>query len=368
MLQKTGQLYRYLSRHILQWLCDHVWTLFDSQTPLFHIQLDITNACNLKCGHCYCPHHQNSGALTFEQWVLVLDKYKFFIEELCMKPVITLCGGEPLVCPFLLPLLHKIRDKFPHCDLSVQSNGTLISENLAREFKSLNVSVQISFDGPDAEKHDFIRGKGSFQKSFTACEVLRKAGVVFTYQAVLSQRTKSWIKDFFNLAKSTGAAAMNFTRLIVEGHAKILTADGIDSVLKGNDLKKAYQEILGASREVGIFTSTHGALWHLIEEGLGSPNNIGFNGCVIGYKGEIKVSSRTTAVLGNILNDDLGDVFMNHEILKKLRDGEIAGCGACSHFKKCRGDRNISFVEFGHFFGPDTGCWVLNQQERKDVL
>ena len=39
------------------------------------IQLDITNACNLKCIHCYHPHHQNDGAMSYEGWLNILDQY-----------------------------------------------------------------------------------------------------------------------------------------------------------------------------------------------------------------------------------------------------------------------------------------------------
>lgn len=345
-------------RRFTRWVCDRLWPQIDSQEQLFHLQLDITNACNLRCRHCYCPHHKNDGALSFEQWCQVLDRYDDLLDNLHMKPVVTLCGGEPMVSPFVVPLLKEIRMRFPHCDLSVQTNGTLFSSEHIRLFQGLRVNCQISFDGPDAARHDVVRGDGSFEKSMNGCRMLADGGVDFILQAVLSHRTKEWIGEFFELAKDVGASAMNFTRLIQAGHAIELIESNVDSPIMGGDLRHAYENILTSSSKFQLPTSTNGALWFLIDGAESAPNNIGFNGLVIGYQGEIKVSSRTSAVIGHALRDDWTDVFMNHPTMVRLRKGDIDGCGTCQHFLKCRGERNISFAEFGHFFGPDTGCWV----------
>lgn len=96
---------------------------------------------------------------------------------------------------------------------------------------------------------------------------------------------------------------------------------------------------------------------------MGSPNNVGFGGFVVEYRGEFKVTSRSGVSLGNVLEDGMEPLFLNHPVMKKLRRGEIEVCGKCEHFDKCRGDRNVSFAEFGNFFGPDTGCWVRGHYE-----
>lgn len=352
-----------LKQKIVHWFCDKIWTKFDPQPQYLHIQLDITNTCNLRCDHCYCPHHKNEGALTYNQWLQVLDQYEELLSKLCMLPRVTLCGGEPLLAPFWFELLKNIRHRFPECDLSVQSNGTIITAAMAEKFKSLNVNLQISIDGPDAPRHNRIRGQGTFEKTIAGCQLLKEYGVPFHHQAVLSRRTVGWIPEFFNLPAVTGASALNFTRFIPEGYGQRLYADGEDQPLEGAALRKAYETILHSSRRTAIRTATSGALWHLIEEGLGSPNNVGFNGFVIGYRGEFKVTSRTPLSLGNVLEKEMENLFLQHPIMKQLREGKIDVCGDCKYFEKCRGDRNVSFAQFGNFFGPDTGCWIINKNE-----
>lgn len=350
------------------WFCQKVWPSLDPQEQFLSVQLDITNACNLACVHCYHPHHRNQGALGYEQWLQVLDQYEALLKKLRMIPRVTLCGGEPLLAPFLLPLLDNIRERFPICDLSVQSHGGLITDDLAKTFSRLNLSVQVSLDGPDATRNDIIRGMGSFDKAMLGCALLQKHQVPFTHQAVISERTVGWIPDFFTMAQKTGASAMNFTRLIIEGHAKGLLEQGEDRPLKGLALKKALQTVWACSKNLGVTASTRGPLWYLIDPSLGSPNNTGFSGFVVGYKGEFKVTSRSSLSLGNVLEEGLEKLFLHHPVMKRLRRGDIEGCGECQYFQKCRGDRNVSFAEFGHFFGPDTGCWLLANQARGDTL
>jgi MoaA/NifB/PqqE/SkfB family radical SAM enzyme len=345
-------------QNLINLICDRFWKKFDPQEQFFHIQLDITNACNLVCDHCYCPHHKNDGAFDYDEWGQVLDIYEALLNKLHMKAHVTLCGGEPTLAPFIIPLLENIRKRFREASLSIQSNGTRITEELARTCKVLDVSFQISIDGPDATRNDQIRGDGSFEKAIAGCNVLKQHNIPFNHQAVLSKRTIPWIDNFFDLARESGSTSMNFTRLVMEGHAERFKLNNKDEPIVGEELREAYKRILNASRNVGISTTTSGPLWCLIEDGLGAPSNIGFNGIVIGYRGEIKVTSRTPVVLGNVLEDTLEDAIFNHPTMKRLRKGAIDICSECAYFSKCRGDRNASFATYGHFFGWDPGCWL----------
>lgn len=360
MLRHTQMLR--LDRRAIDWFCRSVWPLFDARPQVLCLQLDITNACNLACDHCYHAHHHNAGALTFDQWVVVLQQYAQLLQKVRMVPQLTICGGEPILCPFLFPLIEHIRTQFGDCDLSLLSNGTRITEDDAILLKRLNVHVQISLDGPDASRHDVIRGAGSFDKTLAGCAKLKAHNVCFHHLAVLSQRTAPWIPDFFSLPQRTGAQAMNFTRLIIEGSAKHLVASGVDRPLEGTYLKSAMQTIWARSQRHRVRTATHGPLWHLIDPALGSPSNIGFSGFVIGYRGDFKVSSRISLTIGNVLTDSMEDLFLRHPIMQTLRRGPIDICGECQFAQKCRGDRNASYAKFGHMMGVDPGCWYAMEK------
>lgn len=70
------------------------------------LQIDITNACNLTCLHCYHPHHKNDGAISVEDWVNILTQFKKFIFKLNMEPNFIICGGEPFISKNFLPILN----------------------------------------------------------------------------------------------------------------------------------------------------------------------------------------------------------------------------------------------------------------------
>ena len=348
----------------LQWVYTKIVPDINRNATILGIQLDITNACNLTCDHCYHVHHKNHGALTFDRWVSVLDQYESLLKKLHMLPQITLCGGEPLLCLFLFSLVENIRKRFSNCTINLLSNGTVITPKIAEQLKKYAIHVQISLDGPDSLRHDSIRGKGSFDKALEGCLILKTHYVSFHHQAVLSKRTAPWISDFFKLPSVTGAREMDFTRLIVEGHAKKLGILGEDYPLEGLELKRALQNILYYSKTTKIPTKTSGPLWYLIDSTLGSPSNFGF-GMVIGYRGEFKVSSRISMSLGNVLEEGLEKLFLKHHVMKRLRRGKIEGCGPCVYFRQCRGNRNASYAAYGHLFGPDPGCWVLNKNDNQ---
>ncbi|MGZ3774080.1 MAG: radical SAM protein [Pseudobdellovibrionaceae bacterium] len=79
----------------------------DRRLPM---QIDITNACNLKCTHCYHSHHKNDNSLSFEQWAKIIDDYFNLINRLKYKPMIIICGGEPTISPHFNRILKYIAD------------------------------------------------------------------------------------------------------------------------------------------------------------------------------------------------------------------------------------------------------------------
>ena len=261
------------------------------------IQLDITNACNLKCAHCYHSHHKNSGALNLEGWYDVLDQYESFLKTMGLKPSIVLCGGEPLISPYLLPILKRLSEKYDGPPVSILTNGTKITEKLLKALEPYNVVFQISLDGPDAKRHDLIRGQGNFAKALKGAELAKEYGIKIYILAVLSQKTSLWVPEFFAMADENNFSAMNFTRFIPQGYGENLKNSGLDDSLYGSDLRDALLEIVACSKEHKIKTHTDLPLFNLIDPSLGQNGKFGFQGLVVDYKGNLKVSSRANFVL-----------------------------------------------------------------------
>lgn len=322
------------------------------------IQLDLTHACNLRCIHCYHKEHFRKNEMSLEQWVNVLDLYDDLRVRLGKDPSILFCGGEPLLSDHFFPMLDIVKTRWPGCSVAVLSNGTLIGPALFDDKNLDGVHFQISFDGVDAGTHNCVRGEGSFERSVTGAEYLRARGIPFSVQAVLSKRTSHFIPEFFTLAQTLGASEMNFARMVAVGSAAELMTHGADAPLESDALRVALIAILEASKTTGVPTNTAKPLFNIIDPTIGAPQYLGFQGIVVDPSGNVKVSSRTPTVLGNVLTDGLEKTFLRHEVMVGLRAGKIEGCANCAHFRKCGGDRNVAFAKTGSYFTKDPGCWL----------
>lgn len=341
----------------MNWLINKLLKFTGSQKFL-SIQLDITNACNLNCVHCYQSQHSANGDMPIEEWRKILDQYSNLAKKLHLAPHFCISGGEPTISPLFPLILAEIHSRWPAAGILVLTNGTNLTSKVLKELTHYKADVQVSIDGPDSARHDRVRGPGNFAKSIAGLKELRSAGLAATLQTVLSSRTAPWIREYFETAKTVGAAAMNFTRFVPQGKGKILSENGGDQPLVGTSLKDAYSNIASVSGEYKIPTSTNLPLFALISPELGAHGKFGFQGLVIDYRGNLKVSSRADFGLGNILNDGLEELFLRHPVMKDLRDGNIEGCVGCRFYDRCGGDRNAAYAAYGSFLRKDPGCWL----------
>jgi len=331
---------------------------FTGTQKFLSVQLDITNACNLNCIHCYQAKHSGGDDLSFEDWCKILEQYGKLAEKLHLIPYFCISGGEPTISPLFPRILAELHSRWPKAAISVLTNGAMLSDEIVAELVRYKTDIQISIDGPDSERHDHIRGQGNFEKSMKGIKALQNMGLNAAFQAVLSNRTALWIQDFFEISGRMGAAAMNFTRFMPQGKGKALHETGGDHPLIGSGLRAAYASIISTSGKSGIPTGTNSPLFVLISPELGAHGKFGFQGLVIDYRGNLKVSSRADFRLGNILEIGLEELFLRHPIMKDLRAGKIEGCGPCRFYANCGGDRNASFAAYGSFLKKDPGCWL----------
>ncbi|HTL13375.1 MAG TPA: radical SAM protein [Bdellovibrionota bacterium] len=343
----------FLEKVLLGWIDADRW---------FPIQLDINNACNLRCNHCYHPHHRNSGALRLADWTKIYDEYTAFCRRLRFRPSLILCGGEPLLSPDLFPIMAHARALTPGVPISILTNGTLITGALAERLSSLGgVELQMSLDGPTEETHDRVRGAGGFQKVRQAVEICKSQGLGLHFLAVLSRANADAIPRFFDLAREWGVRFMGFTRFIALGQGQGLRSSGADRPLTAPELKEAYERILSESARTGVQTHTGMPLMHLLHPTLGGSGRF-WESMVVDYQGRLLASSRSRLVLGDVRAEGLENLFLKHPMLRRLRAGNVSVCGKCPHFRRCGGDRNAAYAEYGNFLGPDPGCWLTSEK------
>lgn len=135
--------------------------------PLFKMaSLSLTAGCNLRCSICLLNATvAGDNECTFEHWKIFLQAFKAIGGEIA-----SLTGGEPLLNSDCLRVAQYAKDV--GLKVVLLTNGTLLSREKARILCGCCDQIRISVDGPDAETHEIIRGKGTFKKAIAGLRYL----------------------------------------------------------------------------------------------------------------------------------------------------------------------------------------------------
>ena len=166
----------------------------EPKTKLNYAWLEITEACNLRCVHCYgqfgYPQIDKNKTLTFEEWKNIIDE---LLKIGCTD--IQLIGGEPMMSNDFFKILKYAHDKGMN-RIDVFTNGTLITSENIKILKDTNATVRISLYGHNAEIHEKItKQKGSFNKTERALILLKKYNIPTTIAVVLMRENENFIDD-----------------------------------------------------------------------------------------------------------------------------------------------------------------------------
>lgn len=162
--------------------------------PVSCFLVKIASRCNLDCDYCYVYQHADQSWKNMPKF-LGQEKIKEFIKELLnytsktklKKILVILHGGEPLLygAKRIIELSSLIRTSLSDCevDISLQTNGVLLTDETCQLFEKNDIAVSLSIDGPK-EIHNLHRpfrtGKDSFYETTRALELLQKYSTIFT--------------------------------------------------------------------------------------------------------------------------------------------------------------------------------------------
>lgn len=110
----------------------------------YKVNLHLTEACNFKCKYCFA-HFEKHRVLRTEDWKQIID-------NLCasgMVNAVNFAGGEPLLYPGLMELVHYARQRGLRCSLI--TNASRMDDAWIREnagcFDTIGISVDSFTDG-----------------------------------------------------------------------------------------------------------------------------------------------------------------------------------------------------------------------------
>ena len=74
----------------------------------FFLQWHLSEACNLKCLHCYQENHP-PVQLKYDDLIKILNQYRELLDKLKTTGHINLTGGEPLCSPYFFKILDEFK-------------------------------------------------------------------------------------------------------------------------------------------------------------------------------------------------------------------------------------------------------------------
>ncbi len=322
-------------------------------TPLDHLYIRLTNACNLKCLHCSV----DSGSRYVDEMdrssVLKIIDQAYDISV----PRITFTGGEPTLVSFLPELVRHAADK--PIKVCLMTNGLTVTPSLARELKDGGLrQVNVSLDGACSDTHDRQRGvPGAFQKALGAIRMFQDLGVFVETTTVINPENALEVSRILELGHSLGVTVMKFLPIVPSG--------------RGQNCE--HQRALACyTAACATHFEAFGGL-QIQERDFSKPGpeldqlrcNAGSGVLAVRANGDvIPCNNFDTFVLGNLQRERLADIHQRGTVAAALTDlirikGSV--CEKCSLLSCCRGGCPMAAFSY-------SGDYLACDETRKPLI
>jgi len=201
--------------------------LFDSwQRQINYLRISVTDHCNLSCVYCSVgsvPHLPRSEILSYEEIQRVVQ-----VAASMGISKVRLTGGEPLLRADLDKLVWMISHIEGIDDISLTSNGILLSK-YAVELKEAGLKrVNVSLDTLKEDRFKRITGRDKLREVLSGIEAAHLAGLnpVKLNMVVLQGINEDETTDFARMSTSQGWH-VRFIEFMPLGTAK---AEGLETV------------------------------------------------------------------------------------------------------------------------------------------
>jgi Fe-coproporphyrin III synthase len=357
---------------------------------------NITRTCNLRCVHCYSDSagQKYPGELDWEQMQAVVKDLAAY-----QVPSLLLSGGEPMVHPRFMDLVHLASDQ--GLKLTISTNGTLITPERAAALKAANVAyVGISLDGIGEVHDQFRRKEGAFDAAVRGFKLCHEVGQKTGLRLTLTRHTVTNIERILDFIEDNEIQRACFYHLVPSGRGTEL------QVLHPNESREAMDRLIsrvekwhqaGIHRELLTVTQPADGAYLLVRmEEENHPNLdearrlLGWNGGGANSSGRGIANIDTQGnvhpdqfwqniVLGNVKRTPFSDIWegnvsSSEEALRQIRSiGELSAeerqtriegrCGSCKWFSLCGGGfRTRAAALNGHMWGSDPGCYLAEEE------
>ena len=309
-----------------------------------NLVLSLTGQCNFACRYCYAAEH-NKEMMSVE---IALAAVKMAASSLPEgeKFIIQFSGGEPLLN---FKVLHAVvgyvqENKVPAV-LQIQTNGSLLSDKIAKYLFQNKVAIGVSLDGKP-KVNDKLRltkdGKGATEQILQGLEVLKRNNIACGITCVVTADNVNELAGIVEMAYFLGnVRRIGFDLLRGQGRGsglvpptEIEMAQAMEQVYLRNKLlsKMVGYEIKIAQQERAKLACT--------EECREFGHCYAMNGEAAFVEASGKIYACSSLIgdeefyLGNVQNGL--DVALVNKVSSKISKS-MSFCKECSDFRQCGG-------------------------------
>lgn len=345
------------------------------------VVIQPTTFCNLDCDYCYLPDRKLKYKLSLE---LIEPIFRNIFSSNFIDRGFTIVwhAGEPLTVPIsfytsairMIDRLNREVNDIPYqIDHSLQTNGTLITQNWCDFIKDHGVKIGVSIDGP-AFIHDSHRktrtGKGTHSSTMRGIELLQKNHIPFSVIAVLTDTSLDYPDEIFEFFLKHQIRYVGFNIEEIEGihSSSSLEKTGVEARYR-NFMQRFYTRAKQAedSLRVREFDDIYNFICHTNSSSLQgqftpfSMINVAYNGDFSTFSPELlSMKSQTYGdfLLGNVSSHAIQSIYKTDKFKKINRDIQagVKMCQkTCSYFSLCGGGAPANkYFENGTFRSTET--------------
>lgn len=342
--------------------------------PKTHLLIESNSSCNLGCKYCYAGKKKKTSSDKMDLETLENITKKFLKSRRVVE--FLWHGAEPLNTKLgfykkAMELQEKYKTPKNEINNSMQSNGTLINEEVAEFLKKHELCPGISLDGPK-RIHNKTRihknGNGSFKDVMKGIKTLKNKDIDPGAIMVATKHTKGNVKEIYKFFKENEISIK------------------INPFYSGGDGKESEEELLLTPKEMGELWIKFFNIWfndkdHKIDidpfkqiiEGFltGQMKDCSYkkdacsNFFFIKPNGDVSIcggwSEKAGLKLGNINTDTTYDLITSHQHFKIEQKGKVIesdpDCKRCKWQELCYGGcSHISYEMKGNILEKDPFC------------
>jgi len=337
------------------------------------VLVEPTSSCNLHCTYCY-KGDKPDKTMSLDTFTSVLYKVITYNENRKRSSSFVWHGGEPTMVgvkfyekAFEYIETLECKHKVSH---TLQTNGTLLTDELLDLFAEYKVSLGVSLDGP-AEYHNRMRpfrnGSPTYEKVLDGIQRAKAKGVEVGLLMSITNDNSLYIKEMFEYARQN-KFTFGLNPVTADLHSmhtgiEVTPENYLRACIEVYDLW-FYQKDFSIQANPGFGVTKLLLSKNRLSDCFMS-ENCQMHFISIGPEGDTYPCNRFYGVreykLGNIVKDDFEKIMSSttREYLLDRGASKINECNNCSISQYCNGGcMHHAVVHNGSLYSPDHLCLV----------